>query len=393
MLDRNSLQREVVVDAKNYKNQLLNWATGVGKSYAFIKIQEALNPELTFLCVSESSHIKNWEEEYRKYNKIDLLNKTEIFCYASLHKYKDRECDLLGNDECHRITDLRASYLASIKTKHVVSLSATTTERERDLLRIIWGSPLRISRVTLDGAISSGILAEPLIVKVPLRLGNNPTETFTVTRGSSKKPIACLYKDRWKYLKNPASFKLVVRCSQFEKYQHLCEQVEFYKQKSYVTGNPLYSLKWKRAGLDRKNYLASLKTPYLKKVLEIVGDKRFICFCGGIKQANEVGSTNVVHSKVKNPQEVIDRFNNREIPSLFAVNMLQEGVNLNGVEVGIITQLDNNIRSFVQRVGRALRNKDNPVVYVLYFANTRDEEYLDKALSGINENYITTLDL
>jgi superfamily II DNA or RNA helicase len=67
--------------------------------------------------------------------------------------------------------------------------------------------------------------------------------------------------------------------------------------------------------------------------------------------------------------------------------MLQEGMNLKGIEVGIIIQLDGQKLRFIQRTGRVLRS-DFPVQYILYFKNTRDEEYLVNALEGINEEYV-----
>ena len=72
--------------------------------------------------------------------------------------------------------------------------------------------------------------------------------------------------------------------------------------------------------------------------------------------------------------------------------MLQEGQNLTDIEVGIIVQLDGKERSFIQRFGRSLRAED-PVQYIFYYKNTRDEEYLNNVLEGISEEYIQELKL
>lgn len=61
--------------------------------------------------------------------------------------------------------------------------------------------------------------------------------------------------------------------------------------------------------------------------------------------------------------------------------------NLESIEIGIIIQLDGTERPFIQKLGRVLRAKD-PVQYIFYFKNTRDEEYLDKVLEGISINMI-----
>jgi superfamily II DNA or RNA helicase len=67
--------------------------------------------------------------------------------------------------------------------------------------------------------------------------------------------------------------------------------------------------------------------------------------------------------------------------------MLQEGVNLTGIEAGVIIQLDGEERAFIQKFGRTLR-ADSPEQYIIYFKGTRDEEYLNNALESIDKNYI-----
>ena len=42
-----------------------------------------------------------------------------------------------------------------------------------------------------------------------------------------------------------------------------------------------------------------------------------------------------------------------------------EGLNLRGIEVAVICQTDAQTRPFIQKIGRVLRNKENPVVYIL----------------------------
>ena len=90
---------------------------------------------------------------------------------------------------------------------------------------------------------------------------------------------------------------------------------------------------------------------------------------------------------LKSDSKALEDFNSFKSNKLFAVNMLQEGMNLKGIEVGIIIQLDGQKLRFIQRTGRVLRS-DFPVQYILYFKNTRDEEYLVNALEGINEEYV-----
>ena len=86
----------------------------------------------------------------------------------------------------------------------------------------------------------------------------------------------------------------------------------------------------------------------------------------------------------------MNKFNRKEISNLFAVGMLQEGVNLTDIQVGIIIQLDGEERAFIQKFGRVLRS-DSPVQYIFYVKNTRDEDYLKNALENIDKNYIKSI--
>lgn len=83
-MTRDELQNQVAEWANSYSRIMLSWATSVGKSRGFIAIQAALGTPKTYLVVSERPHIENWEEEYRKCGREDLLKNTTIFCYASL---------------------------------------------------------------------------------------------------------------------------------------------------------------------------------------------------------------------------------------------------------------------------------------------------------------------
>lgn len=145
--------------------------------------------------------------------------------------------------------------------------------------------------------------------------------------------------------------------------------------------------KWLQCGLQRKRFLGDLKTIVAANLLNRIKDKRLICFCSSIDQARILGGRNAVHSEESRSLQIIEKFNRKEISSLFAVGLLQEGQNLVDIQVGVIIQLDGKERAFIQKFGRSLRAED-PIQFILYYENTRDEEYLKKALDGIDETYI-----
>lgn len=64
--------------------------------------------------------------------------------------------------------------------------------------------------------------------------------------------------------------------------------------------------------------------------------------------------------------------------------------NLVDIEAGVIIQLDNVERAFIQKFGRTLR-ADSPKQYIFYYKNTRDEDYLQNVYEEINNDYITVV--
>ena len=234
---------------------------------------------------------------------------------------------------------------------------------------------------------------EPKIKLIPLELNNTVySETIIEEWGKKDKRLTatCIYADRWKFLRDKKTVpngKLIIQCTQKQKYDYLCEKFEFYKKRYMCNRNEALKNKWLQIGSQRKVYLGLLKTQVAKEVLKKLKKKRFICFCTNINQAEALGGNNAIHSKKKGNLEIINKFNEGKINSLFAVGMLQEGMNLNDIQAGVIIQLDGEERAFIQKFGRTLR-ADTPEQYIIYFKNTRDEEYLQKALENIDDKYI-----
>ena len=68
--------------------------------------------------------------------------------------------------------------------------------------------------------------------------------------------------------------------------------------------------------------------------------------------------------------------------------MLREGVNLTQIERGIITQLDSEIGSFFQMLGRCLRH-EFPEMHLIVLQDTQDVVYFNKSMKNFNKDFIT----
>lgn len=397
-MTRKEIESESIRLMSLHKKMLYTWATGCGKTKQAINKISSLSQGKALICTAELAHQQNWVREFQKWNFHNPLVIVEIICYASLKKYKNTSWDVLVLDECHHIaTDIREECLETIKADSVIALSATVNQDTKYALQRLYGNFYEY-KITMRQAIDWDILPKPRINLIPLSLnisGND--QTYVITRGNPKKRkrFICESKDRWEYIKNKTKYpdlELTVKCSEWAKYAYLCERFDYLKKRYIATKNEAIKNMWLHCGSDRKRYLSERKTRYAKTVIDkLLKDCRYIVFCGDILQADTLGGTNAIHSKKDTPQSLIDDFNNGKTNSLYAVGMLQEGQNLPDIEKGMIIQLDGNERGFIQKLGRVLRSEE-PEIYILYFRQTRDEEYLKKALEGISKEYINKID-
>lgn len=355
--------------------------------------------ERILLLVAERAHKENWKKEFVKFlgeeRAREVLSIVTIECYASMHKYKNTTWNFIIFDECHHLqSEKRQEILETMDSYYVLALSATPGRAAYDALSWTFGR-FEIDEVSIQDAIDSEYLPEPKIVCIPLEL-ERFERTETISMKMSSKTVITIsdnWSNRWKYLRNKqkyARYEIIFHCTQKEKYEYINEQFEYWKKQYFRNqGNERLKNMWLQWGSKRKRFLGELKT---RMALELISslrkvEKRFICFCSSIDQVHALGGENAVHSQNKNSPAVIQSFNDRKIDEIFAVGMLVEGVTLTDIEAGIIVQLDGNDRQFIQKSGRMYRS-EKPLIYIFYYKGTRDEEYLQKALEGINEEYV-----
>lgn len=394
------LQQQAVELMKHNDLLVLQWCTSLGKSKAAIEIMKSMadpsNKKSVLLVVAEIAHKSNWRDEFTKWNLNLLEFDITIETYASLKHHRNKKYDLLILDEAHHIgSDLRMEILEEIKANKVLALSATLALEILLKLRLLYGvgRKMRFSTVNLQKAIDWGILPKPRVYLIPMELDNTVNDQEIIeTRGKSpkKKVVECTLQERWKYLKDKEKYPnitLRIPCTALQKYLHISAEAEFWKKKYFYNRVEAIKNKWLQLGSKRKRYLGNLKTVEAQNLLERLKDKRYLCFCSSIEQVEALGGNNAIHSGKKDSLATINNFNNKEIDSLFAVGMIQEGQNLVDIDAVVIVQLDGQERSFVQKVGRGMRAED-PIIVIMYYKETRDEEYLQGALEGIDPDYV-----
>lgn len=397
-MTKDELQANAVDMLIKNKRMIVSYSTGVGKSKVAIEFIKKMKPKRVLLVVAETLHKKNWQDEFKKWKALKLFKDITVECYASLHKYKDTEWDFICFDEAHHLRpQLKQDIIATMKSEYILCLSATFPKRKLlPILNSCFGAFVT-DDVTIQDSIANGWLPEPTYYTIPLYLSSNvASETFVEEWGQKELRIdvTANYQTRWVYKKDKRTFpniRMTVQCTPYQKYLYLCEQYNYWKKQSKIGKNKEYAKnKQMQYGSQRKDFLGSLKTPLVPKLIEKIKDKRYICFCTNIQQCDALGGDYAVHSKKPDSDSLVDAFNVEFINKLFFVFKGMEGMNLTNIEAGIIVQLDGSPIRVTQKTGRMYRS-EHPEIYIFYYKNTRDEEFLKMALEGIDEKYIKEL--
>lgn len=334
-----NIKRQITVP-EGYNHVLMELSTGFGKTYnslAFIHNQMKCKRPLIVLPkrVLEAS----WNAELAKWGFVDV--KPVYIQYKSFikpHKwlaYKDT-IDCIIMDEVHNLSERALSVIRKhssyVNSLPVVLLSATVTMLQKREWRKTF-TDLHEIQANLSTAIAADILPSPTICYVRCTLNEYQRTIYSSLQNK------CLF------LKKQIRFN-----SNKEKaYLHMCKvrNVWLSKQKNYI----------------------------IKQIHEIYSNPEYksITFCADIEQCNSIDSSISITSKNANSSKVLEDFNNNKIQNILACNMLNEGVNLTSCRLGIFSYLTISERITSQQLGRLLRHP-KPIVYILYYANTRDEE-------------------
>lgn len=390
--------------SKKNRHLCLEWSTGVGKSLAAIRIIEEIlstrrNSHGVIIC-KESTHLKNWEDEFVKHGKKTVMKRVSMFLYASLHKHQNHSThpDFIVLDECHALTEKRVALLKPLigPSTKVILLSATIPEDKKDLIKGLLGSVYNY-KITLLQAIKEGLLPEPKLIVHKMKLEPKGSHDYVFKKAiKGKKTVKCKPGEEWSvYNNNPKGTGITVVCNEIQYYNLITKQMAYYKDLMIKSGRkygPAIRNKFLNLGSQRKKFISKVKTDKTANIVKQLrgSQKRFICFAGTIDQSVKLGAKSSVNSRNKHEvnQDIISCFNDKSCSELFAVKMLRESVNLTDIEKGVIVQLDSTVGSFFQMFGRCLRH-EFPEMHLIVIQDTQDEVYFENAMSDFDNKYVT----
>lgn len=371
-------------------NILVELPTGVGKSKIALDFINSKNLNGNILIVvPRLVLINNWKEEFEKWNYSKYLPQVTFTTYISFPKHLDLDYDLVLFDECHHLSERVREFVTYLKTKYCILLSATVKKTLKREFKSLWPN-LQIYNIGVRKAIEENILPDPKVFLIPLTLDNtNITESFIIN--PKAKGLLCTISFNQRFLaKRNKTIKFNCICTQAEYYQELSAMTEFYKKRYMATNNQIMYFRWQQKAGERLRWLASLKNEYVKQILKHLKNKRTLTFCNSIAQTEDLGKY-CINSSNKDSNEYLQMFNDKKIKHITTCNILNEGVNLTECQYGIFVSINSSEIMQKQKLGRILRHKE-PVIIILYYKNTREEEIVKDMLENYNPDLIAIVD-
>ena len=376
MVNKNKLQKKALKACEVKGNVLLTMATGTGKSKIAIDYCKKYKPQnIALLVPTENLRDTNWADEFYKWDAGEIWENNVLrLCYASGSKVKGNEFDLVIMDESHNITDLSYEFFEDNICKKVIALTATSPKKieKQDIFKRL--NFRSIFSVTLEEAISMGVIAPYSITVVYTNL--NSTVKY-IDAGSKSKPFKTTEKGQYNYL-----------TKRINDLKGNTEEIDGISVSKYITVREKSMLEMYIR--KRTHLINNLKSKeYAAKVIlnSIPKEDRYLIFAGSIEQANNL-CEHRYHSKTSD--EDLKKFQNGYINRLSCVEALNEGINIPEIDGSVMVQIRSSDIKLIQRIGRNIRFRENHQanIYIIICKDTQDEAWFQKASLNLDESRI-----
>ena len=374
----------------NAKSILAELPTSAGKSRVAIEFinEKGLKGNI-LIVVPRLILFDNWKDEFVKWGYEDILKQVTFTTYISLAKHCDKHYDLVIFDECHHLSERAREAVDYIDSEYNILLSATVKKPLKKEIKLLFHG-IECYKVSLKEAIDENILPDPKVYLVPLQLDNKNINQFFLTGPKKvKNPKEVPFSSRFQ-AKRDKTHAYKVMCTQAQYYEEMSSIVDFYKRQYFRTNNQIIYFRWQKAAKDRLMWLSSLKNDVTKEILSTLKDKRTLTFCNGIEQTEILGKY-CINSKNDSSSEYLEEFNNGKINHITSCNMLNEGCNLVNCQVGIFVSINSSEIMTTQKNGRLLRHSE-PIIFIIYYKDTREEELVQDMLVNYNPELITVVE-
>lgn len=373
---------EQFLERDNHLRYVMELSTGVGKTkLSLLKMAQWKNQfgGKFLIVIPKLVLIDNWKTEFKKFGYDNLLEDTIFTTYNSLQKHLDVEWTAIVYDEIQHLSDRCKLIQQNMKYKCFLGLSATI---KRDIKYWLWSNirGLEWIKMGLKDAIDNEVLPNPKVVLIPLRLDNKAISEVIVKNPKAKKVMEVSYKDKFKCRDKNVQYH--IHCTQQQWYDDIQGMIQWLDQHAP-------RMAYLKKCNDRLKWLSEKKTGFVKDLLKRITRHRVIVFCSSIAQSKELGM-NSINSKDGIAQDILDKFNNKEINKVTCCQILNEGVNVADCRIGVFANLNASETITIQRSGRILRHK-KPLIVIPYYINTRDEQLMNKMIQNYDPDMIVKI--
>lgn len=329
------------------------------------------NPNIRVVIVVPTKVLKNqWLE---KLDERDFRANIKVLVINTAAKYAF-DCDFLIVDELHRANSITFRQLF-INCKPVFILGLTATYERLDGLekQVVDKICPVCDTVTIDEALINGWVAPYTEYKVMLDV--DLTEYMQCNQEFMK---------YYSFFGYDFDLAMTVATNHF-KAQQLAKQMGCHvKDVQSCAYGFIKCLKF------RKSFIANhpKKLEIAKRIIEARPKSKIITFNSSIKQCEAYNMGYVLHSgktKKKN-QMTLEEFSLCKDGVLHTSKMADEGLDVIGLNVAIITGFNSSKTSKIQRVGRCIRFEPGKTaeIFTLVLRNTVEENWFRKSDEGLD---------
>jgi superfamily II DNA or RNA helicase len=361
----------------------LQWATGTGKTKAAIiaiRVFLAKNRYKKIVVVVPTEYLKvQWSQEL---SRAGFFNEVDVEIINSAIKSNEK-VDFLILDEAHRIpSDTFYAVFSNRNPTLVLGLSATFNRLDGRHALLDKFCPV-CDVIEIKEAVKNKWLSPYKEYKVILEVedigkynewNRQFNESFSVFNYDFQLALRCLTNiiDRRRYAKimgiNNSEMDAIV-------------------------------FTWNRALKARKKFITDhpKKVDITRKILQARPFSKAITFSATIKQAEKIGGGAVVHSgKTKRKNRItLSEFSRYDTGVIHTAKSLDEGADIEGLNLAIILCNTSSQTQKTQRIGRVIRYQEGKEaeIFTLVIRGTSEENWYNTSTAGKSYIEITEQEL
>lgn len=354
----------------------LEAVTGFGKTYVALLILKDMHermPNGTALIIVPTQNLrKQWSD---KCKEMGLENVSVQVINTAVKR--THQCDLLVLDEVHNYTsEVFGKIFELVNYKYILGLTATLDREDMRHYLIEEVAPV-IDTIDLKEAVENGYVSKFLVLNLGLRMNETEEKEY--------KGIVDQYYKHFAVFNN--RFNIAMKCLQNAQYRYTyTKQLQGWEEQEVLNK----ARAWNRAMRARMTliYNSVTKQKAAQALIDMY-DVPTITFSQSVKFAVNLDKqtqpwSKSYHSKIPKykRQGILEDFSDPRTDTriIHTARALDEGFDVNGIELAIVCSGSSTPRQDLQRTGRAIRFRQGKlgVIVNLYLKDTQDEKWLKK---------------